>query len=386
MAARENFQFIICPILSSVPVGELSLSDVEWNRPVYGAGAGFTGKAAVTRTQTRERLIGLTEPDAVALYVKDVVNGTYLFGGPLYANPWSMSDSRLVLQAHSWKAWLYQKLCGMSRSTNPVGDRVFSWTNTDQFAIARNLISAVLTGEVGCPTIKLGSELSGVPRDMNLHAWDQRYLAQQIDTMANRDNGFEWDIDIRPNALGNPELWFVPSYPTRGGLNNQILLLHQAAEGGNILKVLQPEATAGDRRSRVWTTGPGKPPDQMVAYDQDPALDSGSILLRETVTNYNNGISKITTLADHARTERIYRSKILQQVALEVAIDKPDFRQYESGDKVRLKVKDKWIDWDFTSVRILDRTMKINRNEEPDIANLLIDLNDTELPENEAVV
>lgn len=386
MTTRNEYEFIICPILGSASVGGLELDDVAWSDPVYGTGAAFSGKAAITKTQQRSQVYDLTQPDSVALYVKDTVTGTYPFGGPIYANPWNRSEHRVVVQAQSWKSWLYQKLCGMNRSTNPVTDKLYSWTNTDQFTIARNLITAVMAGEVGCPTINMGTELSGVLRELTFHGSDQKYLGAQIDSMANRDNGFEWNIDIRPDNQGRPSLWFAPSFPMRGGLNNQALLLHDEAQGGNILGMDDPENTSSERRSRVWTTGPGQPPDQMVAYDEDPALTGGSLLLRETVRPYNNGITKLTTLADHARAERVYRTQTIQQVSVDVSVDDPDLRTYASGDKVRLKVQDEWVQWDFGSVRIVDRVVRLNRSDKPDMASLLIDLNDTELPENQAVV
>lgn len=386
MASGEDFQFVICPVLGSTPIGDLELTDVQWNDPVYGPGAGFTAKAAITKTQPRDKLYELTEPDTVALYVKDSVNGTYLFGGPVVARPWDRESRKLVISAQSWKAWTYHKLCGMNRGTNPVSNRAFTYLNTDQLAIARSLLSAVLAGEPGCPVINIGTELSGILRDLNFNAWDQKYLGAQIDSMANRDNGFEWTIEVRPASNGNPALWFVPAFPSRGGLNNRLLLLHEEAQGGNILALPDPEESAGERRSRVWTTGPGQPPAQMVAYDEDPALTNGFLLLRETVRSYNNGITKIETLADHARTERVYRASTLQQVVLEVGLRDPDFRIYNSGDKVGLRVTDEWLRWDFSSVRILDRAVKINRTDKPDIAALMIDLNDVNLPENEAVV
>ena len=382
-----TFRFVICPVLSSVPIGELFLSSVSWSDPVFGTGASFTGKAEIGPDQTKETLLALTQPDAVALYVKDDDTGQYLFGGPIYDNPWGRSERRLTVVAQSWKAWTYQKMLQMNTTVNPVTDVSYSQTNKDQFLISRLLIAATVNADVGCPTVNLGSELSGVIRTITGTGSEMKFLGNVIDSMANRDNGFEWEIQVRPDNTGNPVLWFAPSFPARGGLNNRLLLLHQMAEGGNILEMGDPENSAADRRSRIWATGTGQPPDQPVAFDQDPSVATDFALLRESVTNYNT-VSGIATLADHARAERIYRNQTLQQVHVTVALDNPDFRTYASGDKVKLVVSDDWIDWDFDAVRIINRTFNINNEGEQKIdkIDLLIDLNDTDLPENITVV
>lgn len=373
------FRFIITTVLGSTPIGELQLSDVSFNSPVHGQGSIFSGAAEINDVQTKDILRNLTTPDSVALYVRDDDTGGYLFGGPIYARPWNRESRRLSIQAQSWKSWLYSKLCGMNTAANPVTDTTFSFTAIDQLAISRSLISTVVNGDVGCPVINLGTEVSGVLRDLNFHGSDQKYLGSQIDSMSNRDRGFEWDIEPRADASNDPKLWFVPQFPAKGGLNNQVLLIHQQVGGGNILEMDDPEESTNERRSRVWTTGAGQPPDQVVAYDADPGLSGGFTLLRETVKNYSS-VTQIATLASHALAERGFRNSALQQVRIGVGLDDPDYRLYASGDKIRLLVQDEWIDWDFTSVRIIDRSFVLNQSDVPDMIRLQIDLDDIALP------
>ncbi|SRR6266498_21816 len=377
------FRFIITPVLSFVPIGELQLSNVTWNDPAFGTGASFEGKAEIGIDQTKAALQELTEPDTVALYVLDDDTGQYLFGGPIYDNPWSLKERRLSIRAQSWKTWTYQKMLQMNTANNPVTDVSYTQTNKDQFLISRLLIAATVNTDVGCPLINVGTELSGIIRTLTATGSEMKFLGNVIDSMANRDDGFEWEIQTRPDNAGHPSLWFVPSFPSRGGLNNQILLIHQMPDGGNILDMDDPENTSIDRRSRIWATGTGQPPDQPVAFDQDSSMALDFSLLREGVTNYNS-VSFLSTLADHARAERTYRNNTLQQVALTVALDDPDFQSYSSGDKIRLLVTDDWIDWDFDSVRIIDRTFSVGNDgaRKIDSVKLLIDLNDTELPQN----
>lgn len=384
-----SFRYIVTSVLGSTPLGELELSDVSWNDPVYGIGGSFKGQAELTNTQTREVLQSLVVPDSTALYVQDTETDGYLFGGPVFSAPWNRSTRRLEINVQSWKSWMYQCLCRMTIATNPVTESTFAATAQDQLIIARSLITTFCNGQVGCPTVVLGTELSGVLRDLNFHGSDQRFLGDQIDSMANRDNGFEWSIDIRPNVSGQPILRFLPVFPLRGGVNNEILIIHQQGEaGGNILELGNAQDDSANRRSRIWATGTGQPPDQIAAYDQDPALTSGFVLLRETVKNYNS-VTQIATLADHARAERNYRAQSLKSVQVSVATDNPDFRDYASGDKIRLLVEDDWENWDFDAVRVIDRIFQISNSGDspkPDMVKLTIDLNDTKLPEDSAVL
>lgn len=380
-----SFRFVVCPALSSIPIGELELGDVSWNDPCYGVGGAFSGKAEINDVQDRDKLRILTEPDAVALYVYDDSTGEYPFGGPIFDSPWNPDERRLEIKAQSWKSWAYHKLFGMNRSTNPASDTLFSRLNKDQFVIAQDLFSASVNADQGCPFVSLGTQTSGVMRDLNVHGSDFKFVGDIVDSMANRDDGFEWNIDVVPNVKRNPTLRLGLYFPGRGSLNNRVMILHQQTEGGNILSMDRPQSTTSERRSRVWATGAGQPPDMPVAFDQDPAIPTGFTLLREAVRNYSS-VTGIGTLASHARSERNYRNHTLQSVVVKVGIDDPDYSSYTSGDKIRLLVEDDWINWDFEAVRIVERSFLVNHSGDPDSVKLLIDLNDTELPQNQAVL
>lgn len=391
-----TFRYFVAPILTpGSPAGELELSTVSWDDPVGGTGGSFSGKAEVKQVgQTRDQLLFLTEPNGMALYVYDDVHATYLFGGPIKARPWSHDERRLTVRAISWKSWLYQKLITMSMATNPPTDTVWTFTGIDQFVIARTLFTSSsppgVSADYGVPVINMGVELSGVLRDLTYQGSQFKFAAELIDSMSTKDAGFDWVISVEPDNNRMPALWFRPSFPGRGVLNNQVLIFQsQQQTGGNILSMEDPEDASDDMRTRVWATGAGSPPDQVVAFDEDPELvNDVSLLTCERVDNFSS-VTSNSTLASHARATRAYYGQPLQQVNITVGLDDPDYTTYGTGDKVRLLVQDEWIDWDFNAVRIVNRQFNVDNqgsSPAPDSIKLTFDLNDNELPEDEAAV
>jgi hypothetical protein len=383
----SSFRFVITPVLSpSSPIGELELSTVHFNDPVTGTGGSFDGKLEVPAGM-KDVLAALTEPGAVALYVFDPDSNNYLWGGPLVDRPWDPSERRLTLGAISWKSWLYLKQLNPDFSVNPPVDKIYSQTATDQFAIARYILG-FSNADVGTPHINLGTELSGVNRDFSTQGTQFKAIGDLVDSMANRDNGFDWNIAVESDSNGNPSLWFRPYWPKRGQVNNQIILLHEQPTGGNILEFTDQNDSAAAKRTRCWAAGSGQPPDMLVAYDQDPSLSGGFVLLTERVDNYST-VTEITTLAQHARTARKYYGQARSTVTAKMGMADPNHTLYGSGDKVRLRVQDDWWDYDFDAVRIIDKQYNANNEGDspaPDTVSLTIDLTDTQLPQDDEQV
>lgn len=383
----SNFRFIICPVLTpGSPIGEVTLSTVSFNDPAHGTGGSFSGKLEIS-ADTRDTLAVLTQPWDMALYVFDPDSSQYLWGGPLIDRPWDPNERRLNLTAVSWKSWLYMKALEPDFSVNPPVDKVYSQTATDQFAIARYILGFVNT-DVGTPHINLGTELSGVNRDFATQGTQFKYVGDLIDSMANRDNGFDWTIAIESDSNGMPALWFRPFWPGRGQVNNQVILLNEQPTGGNIISISGQQDSAAALRTRCWATGSGQPPDMLFAYDQDPALAAGFTLNAARVDNYGT-VTDIVTLAQHARTARAYYGQTRSTITPRVALTDPDHRLYGPGDKVRLRIQDDWWDYDFDSVRIIDKQYNVNNEGDspaPDSVSVTIDLTDTQLPQDDEQV
>lgn len=383
------FKFILCPVLSSIPFAEIDLVNVQFTESVDGKGTTLTGDAFLSERQNADFLKSVlnypNDPKAVSLYVKQ--DDSYYWGGVIQSRPWNAETRAFKVSATSWKAWTYQRYLAPNIGTNPVTDVLYNWVNQDQFIIAQAII-VLATNGFGTPSITPGTATSGVNRDLTMYGSEFVYAGEAIDRMADREKGFEWDIEIQTDSLGNPRLAFSPYYPKKQAVNSGVLF-KSTEFGGNIISFSSPDDTAENVVTRVWGTGSGTAgTDLLMAYDQDPNLPTDTVLLVETKEYGNSTTTDISTVASHSQGIRMYHSSGLQQMTIQIPLDEPDFREYFVGNKVRVLARDEVLDIDYSSVRIVRRTFFLNSAASPreDYVELLIDLNDTDLPQDETAV
>lgn len=385
--SHSRFRFLICPILSSIPIGELDVTDVQFTQSVDGSGTTFTGQVVLSSTQSADKVKALLNypynPRAVALYV--LVDDTYLWGGPIQSRPWEHSTRSFAITATSWKAWLYQRFIGPNTAINPVADITYGYTNTEQFDIARAIVGFATTGD-GTPTIATEPGVSAVNRDLNWFGSEFKLAGDLIDSMASRVQGFEWDVLIQQDSAGNPALKLALYYPKRVIVNGGVIF-KSTPTGGNVLDYTNPDDSAEHIITRVWGAGSGTAgTDLLMAYDQDPDLSDDNILLVESKEYDNSTTTDINTIAGHVQGIRKFHASGLQQITVTVPLDSPDFLAYNIGDKVRLIVNDEVQDIDYNTVRIVRRVFNVNASgtsPKADSCQLLIDLNDVDLPQDD---
>lgn len=372
-----NYRVLACDVLTGARLGYLDLQDLVFNDPVSGTGT-LSGNAILSPSQDVDKLELLTRCDAVALYV--VTDSTYWWAGVVKGRDWDPTNRLRVISAAGWKSWLGSRFIGPNSAVNPVTDVVYGYTATDQLAIAQTIIGFATAG-VGCPTITVGSETSGVLRDLNWLGSDFRYAADLIETMAARAGGFDWEIKAYPDAIsGLPTLRFVPWYPQRGN-QSVALTFRKVPNGGNIIVDQAIEDSSADTRSRVWTTGKGTPPDRKMAFDEHPDVTADTRLLTETVTNYSS-VDTVATLATNARAERNFRATPTNTMQIKALFADLDPTTYATGDRIQLVYADEGLSISLPSVRIIDRQLTVNSSSGADFATITLDLSDTELPDN----
>lgn len=377
-----NFRVLACNSLDGTRLGYLDLQDLVFNDPLAGIGV-LTGNAVLSPAQDVDKLALLTATDEVALYVVSD-GGVYWWAGVIKARPWDPVNRLRQVAATAWKGWLATRFIGPNAAVNPVTDVVYGYTATDQLTIAQNIIGFA-TADTGCPTIAVGGETSGVVRDLNWLGSDFRYAADLIDSMASRSGGFDWAIQASQDAVTHrPVLRFVPYYPQRGN-QSVALTFRKVPNGGNIIVDSPVDDSSTERRTRVWTTGKGSPPDRKMAYDEDPDVDAELTLLTETVTNYSS-VDTIATLATNARAERNFRGVPTNTMAVKALFHDLDPTLYATGDRIQLVYADEGLSLSLPSVRIIDRQMHINPADGAPYAVITLDLSDTELPDNTAEV
>lgn len=385
-----RWRFILCPVLSTVPFAEIELVNVKFTQSVDGSGTTLEADAFLSESQSGERLRSIlnypNDPKAIAIYVKFI--DTYYWGGVIQSRPWDKDKRAFSITATSWKAWLYQRFIGPDATVNPPAEVSYSWTGMDQFTIAQELVNLATSG-YGTPSISTPAASSGILRDLSFYGSEFIYAGDAIDRMANRDRGFEWDIAIGTNDAGHPRLDLSLSYPKNQLVNNSVLF-KSTDSGGNVTAFTSPDDSSETVITRVWGTGSGSSgADLLIAYDEEPSLPSDQILLVESKEYANSSTTQIETVASHVQGIRQFHSSGLQQISITVPLDLPDFRSYFIGNKIRLIIRDEVLDLDFRSVRIVRRTFNLSASGESpkeDSIELLIDLNDTQLPEDETAL
>lgn len=371
-----TYQYLSChPVSRTQLAPALNLSSVQWIETRNGNGSLTATITLPDNPQARSQLRPALEPDEAAVYVR-ASNGTYPFGGVIVEQEldWSKGVGSIVVQ--EWRAWLYSTF--LRPKTDLSDDVIYSWTAKDQLQIARDIVSYATAGGAGdgCPQISFGTLLSGKLRDLNVKGTQFKYAGELLDSLAQRDNGFEWGIDIVDGADRLPSLRLALDYPERGGKIDGLIFM-QTQSAANIRPVGQIRRSSAERATRQWTTGAAENNASAFAVDSDPALPDGYTLLRERVSSYNS-VTDRTTLASHAVSEREFRNPKINVLDVEVTLTSPmDINSYRAGDRGRLVLRNGWYDVDLPSVRILSREI----NPLAGKVVLSLDLEDYELPE-----
>ena len=347
--------FAVHHVLTGARLGELDPKEFSFNTPLWGGGS---AELKLTLSKNPDVLKRRTTPDGVALYIKE--GSQYLWGGPITSRTKTPGKPEITTKAQHWKSWLYTRL---------IKDKWFRVQ--DQYAMAWELL-AFATNDYGTPDIVLGSYLSGLVREYTVAPWWS--VGYALDTFAQRDGGFEWDVLLRDNSqTGLPEL-YVELYEAGQERSLRPTLMLDSTDSTNSISVGPIPEDASERRPRVWATGEGQWPEQPVSKDDDPELVSNTILLRETVTNYQS-VSTLATLFDHARAERLARNLPQSKVSVTHPSNQPGLTSYRVGDRARFKVKDEWFDFDHKGVRVVDKSISKSVSE-PVQCTVVLDLTD----------
>lgn len=392
VTSPTTYKYVIYhPLTNRQLMGNLKLVGAQWSQTIDGNGT-LSAKVVVPEDAQAVAVLQTALQLDNAIYVIDN-HGTYVWGGWIEDVSWDPANGDVEIAANEWRAWFYMKMLTPSL-TPPYANVTYAYAQKDQLIIARDLISKATSGGIanGCPTIRLGTETSGpspIPiaakRDLNFLGSDFKFLGNLIDSMAHRDGGFEWILDIRQNNLtGAPELWFATYYPQRGRSKPITLLKHTGGDStvgnsGNIISYAPYRKSSKDIRQRIWASGSGVPGQLIYTQDAEPALSTKYFLMKEDSWS-NSSIVNTSTLASNARRERLFRKPGIDQLDIVVNIYQPDVSTYGIGDRVRLVITDRWLNVDLPAVRIVARTISPDENQ----VSLTLDLNDATPPESDA--
>ena len=370
-----RYRYISChPVTREQLDPSLRLIDPEWSWVVGGNGT-LSAKITVPSDPRQVEKIKLaTEPKQAAIYVRNNVSGGgYPWGGFVVGRSWDPQANQIRINCVEWRGWPY--LVTMA-NTDP--KKYFEFIGQDQLSIARQLMSFVQADFGSPPMTSDATQTSGKLRDLSMWGTELKKAGAAIDSIANRDGGFEWTIDSRIGNDGLPYLHFLTSFPQRGSLIDGLLFKHTPGGGNIIIDNVSEDVSA--RLDRFYATGAGQPPDQKLGWDFNPELAGGRILRFDGGSNFNS-VSEVTTLTSHARRARKYYEPGVNLLEVTTGLDRIDVDSYNIGDRGRLQLEDRWMSLDLPAVRIIEKRVTMAG---PGKVKLLLDLADFTLPEVDA--
>jgi hypothetical protein len=356
-------------------MGRLDVREAKWTEVVNG-GTTFTGKVTVPdNPMVADGIRANTVPYGSSIYALPG-DGSISFGGPIVNRDWDSDTNTLTITAIDWKSWFYRLIIGPKVGTTDPWTQNF--TNTDQLAIASYIIDrASATYNNGTPPIESAFYPTGVLRNYIVTGVEFKSLGTHLDELGSLSNGgFEWEVEPYIAGDGYPKIRVQFYIPQRGS-TVQGLVFRKTPAGGNILKITETSDDASAVASRIWAIGEGPNAESTPwASDESPAL-AGGYTLRTDQTSQYSGNFTLAQLASYARTERLYRADYLSALSFLVRMDAPSMFSYTKGDRCRVQVEDRFMNFDISNCRILGREMDPDNN----TVTLTVNLNDREVPE-----
>lgn len=347
----------------------------KWNQVVGGNGV---LEGYITLPDDPEQVAAIrtaTDELSSAIYVRSTTSSSYLWGGPVIER--RVQGDQLKVTCMEWRSWPFQIVVPPGVNS----DTYYSFDDVDQMQIARTVMqyaAGILDTDAGHP-LTYTSQSSGKLRDLHFYGSEMKKAGEVIDSIANRDGGFEWTLQPLVSQLdGLPLVNFHCFFPQQGNVLPQ-LVFKATKKGGNCIpgEIVQSGAT---RYSRFWATGVGQAPDQLYAYDSDPNIATKSVLRLDGSTSFST-VSERATLASHARRARRFYQPGLNLVTVQHNLVQIDPDLYSIGDRARLIVKDRWNDIDMASVRIISKDIDTSG---AGTVSTVLDLTDDTLPEVDA--
>ena len=375
------------PVSGLLLDGNLRLVGPKWSRLVADNGA-MTATVAVPDPKNQAiggpvriaRLRASVAPLAAAWYVKNADTGQYVWGGPVISSSWDPGSQSLAVQAVEWRSWFYKVPLIPDAATGR--DVPYSWAATDQISIARQIAALVLAEQASPHHLMPAYTASGKLRDFSVYGSELKSAGDLIDSLAQREGGFEWSVEIVADEFGEPRPAFTTWYPRRGSSAAALSLRSDTESKKSNLMSYGPVEDSGDEKySRFWATGAGQAPDVVLASDSDPGMSGGAILRIEGSAAYTS-VTQRGTVAEYARANRLFYAQGAQTMTVKIPIvapTLPDIDSWNVGDRAALHIRDRWVDVDLPAVRVLSREIDPTEGS----AMLLLDLSDGELPNDQ---
>ena len=215
------------------------------------------------------------------------------------------------------------------------------YTNTDQLLIGKNLINGALTamGQLGkIVGLSVTGTLitSGILVDRNYYGYQRRIVAEAVEDLANKEDGFDFDITSTWIAGSNPPTIaneYQQYYPQKGTVGDIIFDLD-----ANLLRISRQEK-AQKVVNRMFMIGGGTAEDTVLttSYNMGSMSAENYPLLDHKLVKKD--ITEVSTLVTYGMRELAKRSQLYEILTVELDPQSVETRlgAFTTGDIVRVK-------------------------------------------------
>lgn len=380
MVAR--YRFISChPVTRTLLDPGLNLVNPGWSWAVGGNGT-LEGTISVPSNQSAiDRIRQATTRLESAIYVQRR-DGSYAWGGPVIYRKWNPGTSQLQIKCMEWRSWLYN-IIYMPGASADILFAAVPPSGQEQLALARAVLLGATGGggSNGCPPYTQDADVSGKLRELTFYASQGKRVGELLESMANRDGGFEWTLQPRPDPSdGLPRLHFLLSFPEYGGLIAG--LKFRSTPGGSNFTPQDIEEDGSSSVNQFLANGSGTPPDRLYVVQASSVLPSNGVLRMDASATYNTVVDR-NTLSAHARRALRFYGVGIDNMSGTHTFGEIDPDSYSIGDRAQLVIKDRMYDLEYDAVRVVEKGIRISANGAGSVS-FRLDLSDNTLPEVDA--
>jgi len=324
-----TYRYLFADLLTNSIIAELPLTGVSFTQQLNQAGT-FNAHLLLSGVNAEDlNVFNATIPGRNGIYVDR--DGVLVWGGVVWGRNYSSSNQELNITAREFESYFERR-----RITSTT-----SFTNQDQLAVVRNLITQAQSATNGNIGVLIGTETSGILVSRTYYSYEYKQVYQAIQDLARSDDGFDFNIDVAYDGSGNPSKTLNLGYPRIGTVYSSTSPSAPVFNlpAGNIVEYEYPEDGSAAANT-VYALGAGSNEGKLIATSQDATkISSGWPLLEETV-NYSD-VTDSTYLANLAvgQVSAIsYPPTTIKAVV--PAIQQPVFGTYNLGDDARLIITD----------------------------------------------
>jgi len=347
-----EYTYLACDWVTHAIIDELPLAGVSLGDPLNKGATLSINMSTETDKASIQR--DATAPYRTLLFVER--NGLFIWGGWCWQRSWSSSSKKYSLGYGQFDTYFDQREIYPS----------VVYSATDQLAIARNLIDVAQAGPGGNIGVTHGNPAatSGVLRDREYKAEEQKMVGASLQQLAAVEGGFDFHYDIeRDPGTGLAAVKFYTFYPYRGLSPQTSQLIFEYP--GNVESYDWSEG--GTFATRTHEVG-GQP--EAVSPDQEAGgvlqsfilrsdlISQGYPLIDQTVSR--NDIIIQSTLDDHTVEDARLAASIddVPSITVDPSAD-PVYGTYVTGDYAKLIINDplRFPDGMEAWVRIVDRQL-----------------------------